>query len=111
MSALMSKVCKKYVDDCSCVIPLVAASGIIHEQSGFWTLVIVFVVEVKVSTFLQRYELCCLPSSLDCICLFRLDTSFKVTVRLNPFNRLTVRSKTLILSISHLQIKDCLMVI
>ena len=60
----MSKVCKKYVDDCSCVIPLVAASGIIHEQSGFWTLVIVFVVEVKVSTFLQRYEICSLPGFL-----------------------------------------------
>ena len=53
----MSKVCKKYVDDCSCVIPLVATSGIIHEQSGFLN-------EVKVCTFLQRYELCSLPASL-----------------------------------------------
>ena len=45
----------------------------------------------------------------DCFCLFRLDTSFVAKVPLNPLKRQTVRSETLILSLSHLQIKDCLM--
>ena len=45
----------------------------------------------------------------DCFCLFRLDTSIVVKVRPNPLTRQTVRWETLILSLSHLQIKDCLM--
>ena len=88
----MSKVCKKYVDDCICVIRLVATSGIIHENMVFLTLVVVCLCcrsqIMHGSPKIRTLQPACL---FGCFCLFRLDTSFMLKVRLNPLNRQTVR--------------------